>query len=363
MPTRGDREAEIARLTQELALRTEAWVREHPEQWLWIHRRWKTQPEPGADDGPRADPRPRARTGSATSCCRCRALRDLRRNFPDARLEVLARPWVRRSLRRRARGRRGARRATAFAPTPRRCAAPSTPPCSSRTPSARRSSPGARADSRALGIRHRRPRAAAHARAARVPRRSGAAARCTTIGRCSRASGSSVARLARRVAPLPDGLGRARAASSWADGPWLGAQPGRLLRLREALAARTLRRGRRAPRARARGPASRSSGSAAERPLGEAIAAAMRDEAAASSAARRRLPSWWACLSRLRLLGDERLGPDAPGGGPGRAAGRGLRLDRLARDGAARRRGTGRPRATSTARPACCASARSTIAA
>jgi KDO2-lipid IV(A) lauroyltransferase len=47
----GDRTADIVRLTQALTTRIESWVRETPEQWLWIHRRWRTRPpaEPRGD--------------------------------------------------------------------------------------------------------------------------------------------------------------------------------------------------------------------------------------------------------------------------------------------------------------------------
>jgi Kdo2-lipid IVA lauroyltransferase/acyltransferase len=41
----GARDTDLASITQELARRTEAWVRATPQQWLWMHRRWKTQPE------------------------------------------------------------------------------------------------------------------------------------------------------------------------------------------------------------------------------------------------------------------------------------------------------------------------------
>lgn len=40
----GDRQADIACLTQRLTRTIEDWVRETPEQWLWMHRRWKTRP-------------------------------------------------------------------------------------------------------------------------------------------------------------------------------------------------------------------------------------------------------------------------------------------------------------------------------
>ncbi|MGD0629719.1 MAG: lysophospholipid acyltransferase family protein [Terracidiphilus sp.] len=45
----GNAEADTLAFTQMCAAATEEWIRRYPDQWLWIHRRWKTRPpgEPG----------------------------------------------------------------------------------------------------------------------------------------------------------------------------------------------------------------------------------------------------------------------------------------------------------------------------
>jgi KDO2-lipid IV(A) lauroyltransferase len=40
----GDHETDVLAATQQCAAVTEAWIRRYPDQWLWIHRRWKTRP-------------------------------------------------------------------------------------------------------------------------------------------------------------------------------------------------------------------------------------------------------------------------------------------------------------------------------
>ena len=40
-----DREADIVANTQLFTKILEDYVRRYPDQWLWVHRRWKTRPE------------------------------------------------------------------------------------------------------------------------------------------------------------------------------------------------------------------------------------------------------------------------------------------------------------------------------
>jgi KDO2-lipid IV(A) lauroyltransferase len=40
----GDRKTDIIATTAAYTAEIEKLVRDHPEQWLWIHKRWKTRP-------------------------------------------------------------------------------------------------------------------------------------------------------------------------------------------------------------------------------------------------------------------------------------------------------------------------------
>jgi Kdo2-lipid IVA lauroyltransferase/acyltransferase len=40
----GDDEADVVANTAAFTAVIEKYVRRHPEQWLWVHRRWKTRP-------------------------------------------------------------------------------------------------------------------------------------------------------------------------------------------------------------------------------------------------------------------------------------------------------------------------------
>jgi KDO2-lipid IV(A) lauroyltransferase len=51
----GDRLGDLVALTQKLTTTIEEVVRSRPEQWLWLHRRWKTQP---TDTPPRTESTP-----------------------------------------------------------------------------------------------------------------------------------------------------------------------------------------------------------------------------------------------------------------------------------------------------------------
>jgi KDO2-lipid IV(A) lauroyltransferase len=54
----GDLDRDVLELTATCTGRIEAWVRERPELWLWMHRRWKTAPPGPSGARPPGDPPP-----------------------------------------------------------------------------------------------------------------------------------------------------------------------------------------------------------------------------------------------------------------------------------------------------------------
>lgn len=54
LPRGADGALDVTGATQMITAVVEGWVREHPEQWLWMHRRWRAPPTPPAPPAPRA---------------------------------------------------------------------------------------------------------------------------------------------------------------------------------------------------------------------------------------------------------------------------------------------------------------------
>jgi KDO2-lipid IV(A) lauroyltransferase len=40
VPRSGERNADVLALMTEVNSTLESWIRERPEQWFWLHRRW-----------------------------------------------------------------------------------------------------------------------------------------------------------------------------------------------------------------------------------------------------------------------------------------------------------------------------------
>ena len=52
----GDQEADTNRIMRDINLVVEDMVREYPDQWLWLHDRWKVKP-PTREEGVEVDNR------------------------------------------------------------------------------------------------------------------------------------------------------------------------------------------------------------------------------------------------------------------------------------------------------------------
>jgi KDO2-lipid IV(A) lauroyltransferase len=41
----GDRDRDVTETTARFTAEIEKFIRDYPDQWLWIHKRWKTRPK------------------------------------------------------------------------------------------------------------------------------------------------------------------------------------------------------------------------------------------------------------------------------------------------------------------------------
>ena len=63
----GDRDADVRRITEEISRRLERYIRLAPEQWLWMHRRWREVPPEVAESAGAALLAPEV--GDQSACC------------------------------------------------------------------------------------------------------------------------------------------------------------------------------------------------------------------------------------------------------------------------------------------------------
>lgn len=65
LPRTGDADEDVRLATAEFTRRIEAQIRRVPEQWVWMHRRWRTRPPSTVNSGSPAAPKASAGSGSA----------------------------------------------------------------------------------------------------------------------------------------------------------------------------------------------------------------------------------------------------------------------------------------------------------